>query len=104
MKKKSLGLIALLVATTATTFVYSNKTNNDLQFILRNNVTLNNVESLSNDDIDGNTCLSGGPGAISCSLGGGIGVGGVNGDMNCSVTCADGYYACCGAGCKCVKY
>ena len=60
------------------------------------------------DDHDGATvsksnCLSGGPGATSCShtISGGAGGGSVS--FSCSVTCGAGYYACCGLKCSCVK-
>lgn len=48
------------------------------------------------------TCTSGGPGATSCSIGDTIGPIGTS----CSVTCSDGYYACCKTSnttCKCIK-
>lgn len=42
-------------------------------------------------------CSSGGVGSTSCSVGGCI-----PNDASCSVTCSDGYYACCNCGgCKC---
>jgi len=50
----------------------------------------------------GASCTSGGPGATSCSIGDTIGPIGTS----CSVTCSDGYYACCKTSnttCKCVK-
>lgn len=55
------------------------------------------------DDIVGH-CVSGGPGSSSCSLAGGIDIVGSGGSIDCSTTCRDGYYACCGlSGCKCIK-
>ena len=70
-----------------------------------NNLLLSeNVEALSVSD----GCLSGGPGSTACSHSGGIGVtvvgSGGSTNVECSVTCGTGYYACCTAiGCKCVK-
>lgn len=71
------------------------------------NMMLEAVESLSNDEHE---CFSGGPGSSSCSIGGGVGVRSISKnkkdvgiDYNCSVSCKEGYYACCGIRCTCVK-
>ena len=51
-------------------------------------------------------CGSGGPGAVSCSLSTTITVLGVSTTRTSSVTCGDGYYACCtstGATCEQTK-
>lgn len=40
------------------------------------------------------TCVSGGVGSTGCSL--------EAAGISCSVTCAEGYYACCNLGCRCV--
>ncbi len=67
------ALAVLLVATTTTTFVYSSKNNKSLSYIIQNN-----IETLSSDDvIDNPICWSGGQGAISCAIGGGISISGV---------------------------
>lgn len=47
------------------------------------------------------TCLSGGEGANSCSVDAGIDILGVGVTTSCSVSCNDGYFACCGVGCYC---
>lgn len=47
-------------------------------------------------------CISGGEGADSCSLGGDVEIVGVGGGVECTVSCRDGYDACCDtSGCGC---
>lgn len=70
-----------------------------------NALMLMDVESLSDDEHE---CLSGGPGSTSCSIGAGGGVRSTSAndagvDYNCSVSCKEGYYACCGIRCICIK-
>ena len=48
-----------------------------------------------------NDCVSGGRGAISCSIGADVDFGGAGGGGNCSVSCGEGFYACCGFRCRC---
>lgn len=98
MKKMIFVLAVLLVAASATTYVYSKNASDGIAYIVQNN-----IETLSSDDMDGSSCFAGGPRAVSCSLGAGVGIGGATGDASCTVTCSDGYYACCGVGCKCIK-
>lgn len=46
-------------------------------------------------------CYNGGSGSLSCEIPAGIELpGGVS--MGCSVSCREGYYACCGIGCVCL--
>lgn len=48
-------------------------------------------------------CLAGGPGSNYCIVPAGVDInGGVTG--GCSVTCSEGYYACCGIRCICKPY
>ena len=98
MKKMIFVLAVLLVAASATTYVYSKNASDGIAYIVQNN-----IETLSSDDMDGSSCFAGGPGAVSCSLSAGASGGGVGGSAGCTVTCGDGYYACCGGGCKCIK-
>lgn len=46
-------------------------------------------------------CKYGGPGASACEIPAGIDINGET-SFSCSVTCIEGYYACCGIGCKCL--
>lgn len=46
-------------------------------------------------------CYSGGPGTSTCEIPAGIDINGET-TVGCSVTCSDGYYACCGLTCKCM--
>lgn len=45
-------------------------------------------------------CYNGGPGNKSCSIAAGVEINGST-SIGCSVTCIDGYYACCGLSCIC---
>ena len=69
-------------------------------------MSLDEIEALSQDEtghpdpvVD---CIKGGPGIVSCSNDGCVPVclGGL-GD-HCSITCNQGYYACCGYTCTCI--
>ena len=48
-------------------------------------------------------CYNGGAGSSSCSIDGGINILGYGVSAACSVSCNNGYYACCGIRCTCVK-
>lgn len=49
---------------------------------------------------DAITCYYGGPGNESCEIAAGIDIdGGIS--TSCSVTCEEGFYACCGLECRC---
>lgn len=96
MKKVIFVLVVLLVAASATTYVYSKKTSDVIAYIVQDN-----IETLSNDDVNYNPyCWSGGPGAISCSIEAGVDILGYGISGKCSVKCGEGY-ACCGIACTC---
>jgi hypothetical protein len=62
-----------------------------------NDVSLNTVEKLALAEESWNPyCHAGGTGAVDCSIDGGIEVLSFGVSGKCSVTCKDGYYACCG--------
>lgn len=61
-----------------------------------------NVEALA-DGESAPFCYSGGHGAMSCSIEGGIQILNNGVSTKCEVSCRDGYYACCGIGCKCIE-
>lgn len=46
-------------------------------------------------------CYNGGIGSTSCSVEGGIEIVGFGTTASCSVTCADGFFACCSIKCIC---
>ena len=46
-------------------------------------------------------CYSGGPGTSTCEVPAGIDINGET-TIGCSVTCDDGYYACCSLRCICI--
>ncbi len=50
-----------------------------------------------------NPCKHGGPGATNCDNGGGFDFMEIGAEGHCEVTCAPGYYACCGARCTCIS-
>lgn len=47
-------------------------------------------------------CYNGGVGAASCSIDAGITIGG-GVSAACSVSCREGYYACCSLRCRCIS-
>lgn len=47
-------------------------------------------------------CYTGGRGSSQCSIDAGIDFG-AGASVACSVTCTEGYYACCGLTCECVN-
>ena len=96
MKKKLFSIVgAVLTMVAVLTFVYvKNERNKDLLFVA-------NIEALA--DVELSICIAGGEGASSCEIGGGLDVVGYGVSVACSVTCDNGYYACCGLGCKCIK-
>ena len=49
------------------------------------------------------SCYSGGLGARSCSISAGTNIAGMGVSAGCSVTCDEGYYACCSLQCTCVN-
>lgn len=54
-------------------------------------------------DILPTICKNGGKGAEACSIEAGADVMGSGVSTGCSVTCRDGYYACCGFSCTCIE-
>lgn len=103
MKKFYLFAICILVINIG---IYAQRKYAEKSSSSRSIVTIETIETLSIieeiDDIIHGECLSGGPGALSCSISGGINTDfGVS--FGCSVTCKDTEYACCGFGCKCKK-
>jgi hypothetical protein len=53
------------------------------------------------------SCTSGGPGSVSCSIMLSGGIAGSGGSVECSLTCGQGFYACCSVsemGCRCKPY
>lgn len=111
MKKiKVLFMALLLVGATFSSYkAYQAYTTSQSDLLMQN------IEALANDEAGADSngilerCLSGGKGAIACSHHGSIGVEvvGTGGsvEVNCSITCDKGYYACCKAsGCCCIPY
>ena len=72
-----------------------------------NPLLLTDVEALSvegdaaSDDSFNPYCYNGGKGSASCSIEGGITIAGYGVSGGCSVSCHEGYYACCGIRCTC---
>lgn len=60
-----------------------------------------NIEALAR--VEGNYCYNGGEGASQCDIDAGITIAGYGVSAACSVTCKDGFYACCGIRCTCIK-
>lgn len=61
-----------------------------------------NLEAMSSGENDP-YCYSGGKGSSSCSIDGGITILGCGVSVACSVSCQNGYYACCALSCDCIK-
>lgn len=61
-----------------------------------------NVEALARGE-SSPFCYAGGEGSMSCSIDAGIEILGVGVAGGCSVSCNNGYYACCSLRCTCVK-
>jgi hypothetical protein len=67
-----------------------------------NDVSLNSVETLALAETAWNPiCYNGGIGSLSCSIDAGIEIASCGVSGACSVSCEDGYYACCGIRCTC---
>ena len=65
---------------------------------------LANIETLADVDEAWNPyCLHGGTGSTSCSIEAGVSILEFGVSEGCSVSCKDGYYACCGIRCTCKK-
>lgn len=91
MKKKILILTVLLL-TCASTLIFSEK-----ESFFNKNISA--LAALNPKPF----CYIGGVGAISCSISPGIEILGFGITSGCSVTCRDGFYACCGITCTCEK-
>lgn len=65
-------------------------------------LTINSIEVMTYNEHDG-SCISGGQGAISCSVDGGISIDGIKATLGCSITCPSNYYACCSFNCSCIR-
>ncbi|MBE6221231.1 MAG: hypothetical protein E7127_06305 [Rikenellaceae bacterium] len=65
-----------------------------------------NLEALANPEYNFPICTkchSGGEGALSCSINGGVEIVGVGVTEGCSVSCQGDYFACCATECRCCK-
>lgn len=94
MKKLQL-IIFLLVAVNASLYAQIRQSE-----VERDTIVMEEVETLAEEERDGDCFISGGPGSVSCSMGGGAGS--IDGD--CEVSCDSSHYACCGLGCHCKPY
>lgn len=59
------------------------------------------AEAVATDTTATMECFSGGPSSPSCSVPSGIKIGNET-SVGCSVSCMEGYYACCGVRCICL--
>lgn len=103
-KRKRFSAILMGVAVVDLSAYVGYRTYDAYAGVDESDLLLANIETLADVDEAWNpVCYNGGPGSTSCSIGAGIsiGQGGVSGD--CSVSCQDGYYACCGIRCTCKK-
>ena len=64
---------------------------------------LADIETLASDEAWNPYCYNGGEGSTSCSIEGGLSILEYGVSAGCSVSCEDGYYACCGIRCTCKK-
>lgn len=99
MRKKILKLTFVVTSIAIATYnLYISKINYN-----NSNLRLANIELLAYAE---NTpknpyCYNGGIGSSSCSIGGGLEILGFGVSTECSVSCVDGFYACCGIRCTC---
>ena len=63
---------------------------------------MDNIEALASGESPFG-CFAGGVGSNACSIDAGIEILGVGVAGGCSVSCNQGYYACCSMTCTCVK-
>ena len=112
MKKKILyGIVAMMTIALGSVKAYEGLTQNNMSALM-----MENIEALTNGEATGTgtgsgegggsgddffMCYNGGPGSQSCSIAGGIEIVGVGVTAACSVSCYEGYYACCGIRCQC---
>lgn len=89
-------ILSFIIAAISTTMVVLMHYPNKIDVIFNAN-----IEALAR--VEGNYCYNGGEGASQCEIEAGIEIAGYGVSATCSVTCRDGYYACCGIRCTCVK-
>lgn len=93
MKKVIFVLVCSIAISLSAAFV-SNRFN-------KNSIFFQNVDLLAENE--GSDCYSGGPGSSNCTIEAGVKFLGIEIKVGCSVTCGEGYYACCGLRCVCVE-
>lgn len=106
MKKQLIYIVAGLLVANAGLFMASSCSKNTTGSAVKTEeekieeIVKNPKELAKRHDTD---CYYGGKGSTSCSIPAGVEI---NGDVSigCSVTCDDGYYACCGLSCICRPY
>ena len=101
MKKKFFFAAVALVMSAATTVGYKAYDKSNMSEFM-----MANIEALSSPEDNSficQNCYSGGPGASSCSIEAGIDIVGSGMSGSCSVSCNQGYYACCSIRCICCK-
>jgi len=98
MKKMIISIVCLLVfAAGVSSYAYYRSH----VIVVKNSLVQVNVEALTSGE--DHHCYSGGEGSSACSIDAGIEILGCGVSSACSVSCKDGYYACCGIGCRCIK-
>lgn len=103
MKKRLVYIVAALLVANAGLFMASSCSKSTTATAVKSEkanieeIVSNSKELAERHDTE---CYYGGKGSKSCSIPAGIEMkGGVS--IECSVTCNDGYYACCGLSCIC---
>lgn len=92
-------IIALLTLASIALSCYAIAENNTTPAV-SDTIVVSEIEVVATDTITPH-CYNGGRGSLSCEIPAGIELpGGVS--MACSVSCKEGYYACCGLGCVCL--
>mgnify|MGYP003309524624 CR=1 FL=1 len=91
--KKIYAILAVAAAAVCTAFAVSSYSSRDPFFE-------SNVEALM--QTTSTICWSGGVGAQACSIDAGTEILGVGVSAGCSVSCYEGYYACCSIRCQCM--
>lgn len=93
--KKRLLIVSLMVAFMSSVLLYVDSKR-------MTSFVDSNVNALAESE-SGRYCYSGGPGSNSCSIAAGIEILGCGVTEGCSVSCNDGYYACCVLQCTCIE-
>lgn len=96
--KRFLGLTAGIAAVAAAAIVAVSSVNANSSSEM-SDLMMKNLEVLTKNE--SSDCWNGGPGATQCSIEAGTEILGVGVSAGCSVTCGDGYYACCSLRCVC---